>query len=231
MAAECGEPRRMTFDNRYITDLNWTADGREIVFVSHRAGHAGLWRVSASGGTPERIVTALGYEITGLSVSRAGDRLVYTQYFNDTNIWRVELAGNKRRASTPTMLISSSKSDSNPHYAPEGKRITFSSDRSGSFEIWACEADGSNPIQLTNFSGPPAGSPCWSPDGRQIAFDARPEGNPDIFLIRAEGGIRLLFVDINEDFRKLLLHIPTTPKTRRWKHYCGLDLVFLNETR
>jgi len=66
--------------------------------------------------------------------------------------------------------------------------ITFRSDRSGSFEILACEADGSNPVQLTNFSGPQAGSPCWSPDGRQIAFDARPEGNPDIFVISAEGG-------------------------------------------
>jgi len=66
--------------------------------------------------------------------------------------------------------------------------MTFRSDRSGSFEIWACEADGSNPVQLTNFSGPKVGSPSWSPDGRQIAFDARPEGNPDIFVISAEGG-------------------------------------------
>src|SRR6185312_3549726 len=40
-----GEPRRLTFDNRYIRDLEWTADGREIVFISHREGDAGLWRV------------------------------------------------------------------------------------------------------------------------------------------------------------------------------------------
>jgi Tol biopolymer transport system component len=188
MAAEGGEPRRLTFDNRYITDLAWTADGREIVFISHRAGDVGLWRVSASGGMPERVVTAVGYNITRLSISRQGDRLAYTQYFTDTNIWRVELAGTKRKVSAPTMLISSSKSDSGPRYAPDGKRITFRSDRSGSFEIWACEADGSNPVQLTNFSGPLLGSPCWSPDGRQIAFDARLEGNPDIFVISAEGG-------------------------------------------
>jgi Tol biopolymer transport system component len=98
------------------------------------------------------------------------------------------------------MLISSSKSDSAAQYAPEGKRITFRSDRSGSFEIWACEADGSNPVQLTNFGGPQAGSPCWSPDGRQIAFDARPEGNPDIFVISAEGGRpRRLTDDAAED--------------------------------
>jgi eukaryotic-like serine/threonine-protein kinase len=188
MTAEGGEPRRLTFDNREIRDLDWTPDGREIVFISQRAGDLGLWRVSASGGAPERIVTAIGYNITRLSISRKGDRLAYTQQFLDTNIWRVELAGTNRKVSAPTMLISSSKSDFAPQYAPEGNRITFSSDRSGSFEIWACETNGSNPVQLTNFGGPQVGSPSWSPNGRQIAFDARPESNTDIFVISAEGG-------------------------------------------
>jgi Tol biopolymer transport system component len=188
MRTEGGELRRLTFDNRSIGDLNWTVDGREIVFSSNREGDTGLWRVSASGGTPERLVTAVGYNITRLSISRQGDRLVYTQQFLDTNIWRVQLVGTNGRAGAPTMLISSSKSDSAPQYAPDAKRITFRSDRSGSFEIWACNTDGSNPVQLTNFNGPLAGSPCWSPDGSQIAFDARPEGNSDIFVINAEGG-------------------------------------------
>jgi Tol biopolymer transport system component len=188
VAAEGGEPRQLTFDNRFITDLNWTADGREIVFISDRAGDTGLWRVSATGGTPERFLTAVGYNITRLSISRQGHRLVYSQMFLDSNIWRAELAGTKRKVSAPTMLISSSKPDYAPQYAPDGKRITFRSDRSGSSEIWASEADGSSPVQLTNFGGPHAGAPCWSPDGKQIAFDARPEGNADIFVISAEGG-------------------------------------------
>ena len=188
VSAEGSEPRQLTFDNRFITDLNWTADGREIVFISDRAGDTGLWRVSATGGTPERLLTAVGYNITRLSISRQGHRLAYSQMFLDTNIWRVELAGTKRKVSAPTMLISSSKPDYAPQYAPDGKRITFRSDRSGSSEIWACEADGSSPVQLTNFGGPHAGAPCWSPDGKQIAFDARPEGNADIFVISAEGG-------------------------------------------
>jgi Tol biopolymer transport system component len=112
------------------------------------------------------------------------------------------------------MLISSSKSDSAPQYAPEGKRITFRSDRSGTSEIWACEADGSNPVQLTNFNGPQAGSPCWSPDGRQIAFDARPEGNPDIFMISADGGRpRRLTEDPAEDIA------PSWSRDGRWIYF------------
>ncbi len=214
MRAEGGEPRRLTFDNRDIRDLDWTADGREIVFISNRQGDVGLWRVFASGGAPERLMTAVGYNIARLSVSRKGDRLAYAQQFLDTNIWRVELAGTNQKVSAPTMLISSSKSDSAPQYAPDAKRITFSSDRSGSVEIWACEADGSNPVQLTNFNGPQAGSPCWSPNGRQIAFDARVEGNPDIFVISAEGGRpRRLTEDPDEE------SAPSWSRDGRWIYF------------
>ena len=216
MRPEGGEPKRLTFDNRDIRDLDWTADGREIVFISDREGDTGLWRVSASGGTPERLVTAVGYNIGRLSISRHGDRLAYAQQFLDTNIWRVELASTKRKVSAPTMLISSSKSDSAPQYAPEGKRVTFRSDRSGTSEIWACEADGSNPVQLTNFNGPQAASPCWSPDGRQIAFDARPEGNPDIFVVSAEGGRpRRLTEDPAEEIA------PSWSRDGRWIYFAS----------
>ena len=49
-------------------------------------------------------------------------------------------------------------------------------------------ADGLNPIQLTDFGGPPVTMPRWAPDGRQIAFNARVDGNADIYLIDANGG-------------------------------------------
>jgi Tol biopolymer transport system component len=120
------------------------------------------------------------------------------------------------------MLISSSKSDSAPQYSPDGKRITFSSDRSGSFELWACEADGSKPVQLTDFSGQ-AGAPfdpsthpaaIWSPDGRQIAFDASPDGNADIFVISGEGGRpRRLTEDPAED------NAPSWSRDGRWIYF------------
>lgn len=214
MRVSGGEPRRLTFDNRDIRDLDWTADGSEIVFTSNREGDTGLWRVSAVGGAPERLVTAVGSEIARLSLSRKGDRLAYSQHFVDTNIWRVELAGTKGKVSPPTMLISSSKSDSAPQYAPDGKRITFRSDRSGSLEIWVCEADGSNPVQLTNFSGRQTGSPRWSPDGKEIAFDARGEGDPDIFLISAEGGRpRRLTEDSAEEIA------PSWSRDGRWIYF------------
>src|SRR5437764_8274195 len=76
----------------------------------------------------------------------------------------------------------------------DGRKVVFSSTRSGPREIWVCDGDGSNAEQLTHFGGPITGTPRWSPDGRWIAFDSRPRGKPDVFVISAEGtGLRRLY--------------------------------------
>ena len=186
-----GEPRRVTFDNNNVPGLAWTPDGAHIVFTSRRGGTADLrlWLVSVSGGTPEP-VTAGGEKGSDVAMSRQGNRLAYTvaSTTGDTDIWRLELSSSTGRASSQGKFIASTREDSSPQYSPDGKRIAFSSDRSGSDEIWICDSDGSNLIQLTQFGGPGVGSPHWSPDGRQIAFDSSPEGPSQIYLINAESG-------------------------------------------
>ncbi len=56
----------------------------------------------------------------------------------------------------PNPLVRSTRGDSQPSFSPDGKRIAFQSNRSGSFEIWLSSADGSNQVQLTSLNGPPA---------------------------------------------------------------------------
>ena len=52
--------------------------------------------------------------------------------------------------------------------SPESK-IAFESLRGGSFDIWAVDADGSNPVKLTDSKGWNR-LPSWSPDGKKAAF-------------------------------------------------------------
>jgi Tol biopolymer transport system component len=176
-----GNLRRLTANDGRIHSLAWTAGGREIVFSSNRGGPFSLWRVAVSGGTPEW-VEAIGQNAYSPAISRQGNRLAYNVSFLDSNIWRLDRSG------SPAKLISSTRQDHSPQFSPDGRRIVFVSDRSGSDEIWVCESDGSHPVQLTFFDGPVNGTPRWSPDSRQIVFDARPAGNADIYVISAEGG-------------------------------------------
>jgi Tol biopolymer transport system component/DNA-binding winged helix-turn-helix (wHTH) protein len=178
-----GEPIRITFDNQYIPAHAWSADGGGLIFSSKRENRPGLWRVPASGGAPK---LALAQYAQFLGISPAGDRLAYSQWSADTNIWRFDLTDSGANPAGP--MIASTRADLSPQYSPKGDRVAFRSDRTGTDEIWICDADGRNPRVVTHWRGPLTGSPRWSPDSKRIAFDSRPGGSSQIFVVPESGG-------------------------------------------
>ena len=215
-----GEPRRLTLNGAGVLGLSWTPDGGSLVFKSTlRGGRLRLWRMPTSGGTPEPLAVGADviWSVTGNSppsISRYGHRLAYVQSMDDTNIWRIGVPGSAGRANSPIKLISSTQYECGPQFSPDGKRIVFQSTRSGSGELWACDSDGTNAIQLTSVAPHGAGTARGSPDGRHIAFDSRPEGHADIFVTSAEGGSpRRLTTDPANDV------VPSWSRDGRWIYF------------
>jgi TolB protein len=83
-------------------------------------------------------------------------------------------------------LTDKKTSDGWPTWSPDGKQIAFESDRSGNWEIWVVNLDGSG---LTNLTNHPARDqyPAWSPDGTKIAFTSKRSGDYDVWLMNADG--------------------------------------------
>jgi serine/threonine protein kinase len=187
-----GPPRRLTYEGRYTLSPVWTPDGREILFTCGGIpSHRGLWRIPASGSTrTAQLVPGACEEAQTVSIARRGtaSRLVCTLGSIDVGIWGVELSARTEPASAPRDLLPSTAVEIAPALAPDGQRVAFMSDRSGTLEIWACEKDGSNPIQLTSFGRGIASNPCWSPDGTRIAFFYRSEGEQRSYVVNATGG-------------------------------------------
>jgi Tol biopolymer transport system component/DNA-binding winged helix-turn-helix (wHTH) protein len=183
---EGGSPRRLTADNKIVSRLMWAADGQSISFDSSRGGVERTWRVSATGGTiePETKYPGIG------TLSHDGGRLAYVEppgFFGSSfSLWRADLIGAGGAVSKVRQLLPAPAAGFAPQLSPDGRQIAFESMRSGSAEIWKCNADGSDPLKLTSFEGH-AGSPRWSPDGKWIAFDSRPSGQSQIFEIDEEG--------------------------------------------
>jgi Tol biopolymer transport system component len=175
-SVEGGDLQRLARHAGRIHDLDWTADGSAVVFAALWRGESGLWTVSSSGGQPSRL--GFGENADSVSISTKGSRLVYSQRLSDVNIWR---AGGPASSGgvPPTRLIASTRDDWSPQYSPDGSRIAFASARSGSQQIWICDADGSNCSQLTDAEL--ASSPAWSPDGTHIAFGGQAGETVDVW--------------------------------------------------
>lgn len=181
--AQLEEPRRLTFDNWNTVSPAWLGSS-EILFSSTRRRRDGIWRTAASGSSQPEKMPFADQEVTTLAISLRANRLVYTRLLEDTNLWLVEATTG--RTSGP--LASSTRIDDNPQFSPDGKRIAFRSLRSGTSEIWICDSNGANAVQLTSMEAPSTGTPRWSPDGLRVAFDSNLEGQNDVYVVSADGG-------------------------------------------
>jgi Tol biopolymer transport system component/DNA-binding winged helix-turn-helix (wHTH) protein len=57
-----------------------------------------------------------------------------------------------------------------PRWSPDGKLIAWQSTRTGKYEIWTMNPDGSDVRQLTRESRGHAYTPTWSPDGKRLVY-------------------------------------------------------------
>ena len=80
------------------------------------------------------------------------------------------------RSGAITQLTEGEHRDCHPQWSPEGQRIAFSSNRTGQYEIYVIERDGTGLMQVTHGDGD-KDDPAWSPDGRRLAFASHIKGD------------------------------------------------------
>ncbi len=147
-----GTPRQRTNDRKRISGQDWSADGRSLYFGSDRDGGFRIWKLRLdsrrmnAGIIPTTIASSSPIQ---LSVSRSGSRLVYSDFLQDLNIWRLDLSRASAGKEAWSRVIDSTAEDILPQLSPDGKRLCFQSDRSGLGELWLSDAGGGNPVQLT----------------------------------------------------------------------------------
>jgi Tol biopolymer transport system component/DNA-binding winged helix-turn-helix (wHTH) protein len=209
-----GQARRLTFDGADAGSPVWTSDGLELIFSSNRGGRHELWRLKASGSAKPVRVNGMGEDAADLVISSNGRRLAYSRRSYLGSLWKIPIEAGK--AGPPVRVTATTARDKFSHLSPDGKRIAFQSSRSGVDEIWVCDTDGANAVQLTTFGSGMSGSPRWSPDGKTIAFDSNVDGVSNIYLIRSDGGhpVRMTKSQANA-------YIPSWSRDGQWIYFAS----------
>jgi TolB protein len=178
-----GHGRRQITKNGSINlKPKWNNSGSSLVYTSYAAGNPDLYVADLGKGQIRRVSSRSGIN-TGGSFSPAGDILALTLSIgSDSEIFTIDPYAGKEIA----RLTSSPGIDVSPAWSPDGSQLAFVSERSGGPQIYAMNADGSNPHRVT-FSGSQNTDPAWSPKGDRIAFIGRDGGHFDVFTVRTDG--------------------------------------------
>ena len=160
----------------------WLGDSRTALY----AGSGALWQVNMDGSGAHPVRIAEG-EFRNFRNAPDGQTFVFNRALVDVNIWRLDPATGKE-----TRFQGSSAEDSEPQYSPDGRHVVFRSNRTGVYELYLCEPDGTRARQITSLGGD-LGSAVWSPDGEWIAFDGTVDANhrtrfTNILVIPSRGG-------------------------------------------
>ena len=75
-----------------------------------------------------------------------------------------------------------------PQFSPDGRRVAFTSNRSGEWEIWLADPDGSNAVQLTSMGARPRLPPLVSRRRIGLCSTPIPKGSAEVYVIPAAGG-------------------------------------------
>jgi len=176
-----GIPRQVGLSAGWPNGLAWTSDDKRLVGSRYVEGteHDELYEVSVANGQLRALPFGESGEYPTISVK--GDKLAYQAgHYAGVNIYRRDLLHPEREA---VKVIASTRDSWYPRYSPDGKHIAFISNRSGNYEIWMSNSDGTGIVNMSRLNNPQTGTPNWSPDSQKIVFDSRHNGHQGVYIV------------------------------------------------
>ena len=162
-----GPMSRLTFEGEQNRRPRWSHDGRDLFYVSSRAGPAALYRQRADGTTPAVRVAALDEGIGFGFDSPDGKWLIVQneETTKDGSIYAMQVGVD----SVLKPLVASPFNELNPSLSPDGKWLAYQSDETGRAEVYVRPFPdvGAGKFQVSAAGG---SAPRWNHKGDEIFF-------------------------------------------------------------
>ena len=167
---QLAEPEFVSTPSKYSRHLAFSRDGKTLAYVSYDS-QSNLQSVAfdpltlkVSGET--NWITRGDKETGSPDLSPNGEMFVVRQPARTQE----DLAVFDKSGANLRNLMNDKFRERLPRWSPDGKKIAFHSDRSGKYQIWTINPDGSNLEQITFTEKTGINAAVFSPDGLRLAF-------------------------------------------------------------
>lgn len=199
-----GSLRRLTTEKRTNEgSAVWSPDGKQIafVFVSLLSKKAAIYITNADGSGLRALTRSMNLTSDFAPVwSPDGAKILFASdlsadgvsRLNDTELFTMNPDGTDR-----TQLTNDTAEDSAAAYSPDGQSIVFTTTPPDYFPIaiYRMNADGGQPVLITEQDISRNTAPYWSPDGESILFLSARDGDVEFYRVDANGGQLLQLTD------------------------------------
>jgi TolB protein len=148
---------RLTTHRAIDTEGTWSPDGQYIYFTSDRSGGPQVYRISASGGSPERVTFEGSYNARP-RLSPDGNKLAMVH--NDRGNYRIAVMDLERK---DVLVLSTGRQDESPSFAPNSDILIYATRQGRNGVLETVSADGLIRQKMASGAGGDVREPVWSP--------------------------------------------------------------------
>ena len=158
-------PLRFTARGSYNRFPVWSPDSSRVVFNSSRDGGYGLYVKNANGAGDEELLLKLDRPSVTVDWSPDGKFIVFENSGEKTkrDVWLLPVTGEPK----PIPFLQSEFAEQNARFSPDGKWIAYSSDESGTPEIYVQPFPSGVKKRISTGGGR---LPRWRKDGKELFY-------------------------------------------------------------